>query len=177
MDVKQRKEKQLVLDYLMSECYIDTYSLFGGVSDPHLHFRKELKHLILSGEIEKAYAELEKRFSGFFKAFPEASSLLNSQIFIELVRKEEPEKALLFGRMCIQNGEDITQPNTLFLLLAYKNPEDTDILKNFLALERREKVFASIDSIIKEKLHMNRASQLEYLVRFLDLSEKMKKPE
>ncbi|KAI5188488.1 hypothetical protein NECID01_0119 [Nematocida sp. AWRm77] len=171
------KEMKLVVEYLKSECYTDTLSAIQGSQDACVSFRQKIKEEILSGRIDEASKSLEEKFPDMFQAPTEVSSLLHSQKFIELVRNGEPEKALSFGRTCIQNGEDITKTNDLFLLLAYQNPEHSDVLKDFLSLERREMVFSSIDALVKERLYGNKVSQIEYMMRLLDLAEWMKKAE
>lgn len=168
---------ELVLDYLKSECYTETLAALQGHQDAHVGFRQRVKQEILSGQIEQACKSLEEKFPDMFESSSEASSLLHSQMFIELVRSGEPEKALSFGRACIQNGEDITKTNDLFLLLAYKHPEHSEVLKDFMSLERREMVFSSIDALIKERLYGTKTPQLEYMVRLVELAEWIKKAE
>lgn len=146
------KELFLILDYLKSECYINTLKIILGNTDPQLDIRQRIKNHFLSGDIEKACATLEKEFPFFFCDHSELLSLIRSQIFIEYVRNKEPEKALLYGRTCIQNGEDIKCINDLFLLLAYKNLEACDLSKSLLNIQRRKIVFSEVDALIKGKL-------------------------
>ncbi|KAI5179609.1 glucose-induced degradation protein 8 [Nematocida sp. AWRm80] len=177
MLLRTKHEISLIMDYLRSECHTETLKALKGSCDPTMNIRQRIKSLIMSGEIEQAATILEKEFPAIFKEFSEIISLLHSQMFIELIRKGEPEKALAFGRACIQNGEDITKTNDLFLLLAYKNPEDSPILKDFLSLERRATVFYTIDSLIKERLYGNRSSIIEHAAQMLEFSEWLKKNE
>ena len=83
---------------------------------------------------------------------PKAIAMLNSQIFIELVRNGMPEKALAFGRKCILSGNDIAKTGDLFQLLAYKNTEDSEVLQSFLSMDRRYTVYKEVNIAVRERM-------------------------
>ncbi|KAI5191529.1 glucose-induced degradation protein 8 [Nematocida minor] len=177
MNKKISRELNAIVDYLIFECHTETLEALNHAKDDLLSTREEMKQLCLSGEIEKMYSLVNKNYPNLLKKHPHVTSFIFSQIFIEYVRNNQPEKALEFGRNSIQNGQDITSNHDLFLLLAYKNPETCEKLREFLALERRERVFAAIDGLIKEKRVGNKISMLEYACKMLKYSSCLKKEE
>ncbi|KAI5170984.1 hypothetical protein NEFER03_0386 [Nematocida sp. LUAm3] len=177
LEKKESKEIALISEFLRLECCTDTLAELAEFSEENINFRLEIKKWIKTGEIEKACDALEKKYPSLLKENLNVCSFLHSQLFIELVRRGEPEKALLFGRSCIQNGEDITQTNDLFLLLAYKNPEESEVSKGFLKFERREEVFMEVDALLKKKMYGNSLSLLEQLMQIKSISNWLKKSE
>ncbi|OAG29969.1 hypothetical protein NEDG_01516 [Nematocida displodere] len=152
MQRKETKEMGLVLDYLRAECYTETLEALHDAPDSSIGFRRKMKEAILAGNIELAHTLLLDAFPSVSADAPDMVSLMHSQKFIELIRNGEPEKALLFGRKCVQMNEGISKPNDLFLLLAYKNPEENEVIREYMSLQRRETVFFAVDSFVKGKL-------------------------
>ncbi|OAG30383.1 hypothetical protein NEIG_00546 [Nematocida sp. ERTm5] len=162
MNKRIPKELELAIDYLSSECHLDTLEALNYTRDAFHSTRKLIKDAAISGQIEEMYALVNKEYPDLLKKHPQIVSLIFSQIFIEYVRNKRPEKALEFGRKSIQNGQNITENQELFLLLAYKNPEQCDDLKDLMSLTRREMIFTKVDEIIKEKHLGRKVSLLEY---------------
>lgn len=169
------KELELIIDYLSSECYVETMNGLDYEKDALLCTRQQIKHLSTTGKIEEMYTLVNEKYPNMLSLHPHVVSLIFSQIFIEFVRNSQPEKALEFGRNSVQNGQDITKNHDLFFLLAYKNPEECDNLKEFLSLERREKVFSAVDGLIKEKEFGRRLSLIEYIGKIVKCSGTIKK--
>lgn len=171
------KELTTIIDYLVEECYTETLKELNYEMNETLNERNEMKQLAISGKIEELYSLVAKNHPAILKKNPQIVSLIFSQIFIEYIRNNQPEKALEFGRNSIQNGQDITTNHDLFLLLAYKNPETCDKLNEFLSLDRREAVFSSIDRALKESSGDYRISILEYANKLMKYSKCLKKEE
>ncbi|KAI5185791.1 glucose-induced degradation protein 8 [Nematocida homosporus] len=174
---KGTREVSFVLDYLISKCYIETLKQMQPTDEAKVALRHQIKTWILAGETEKAQVLLDKELPKLLQENQELASQLNTQTFIELVRKDEPEKALVFGRACIQQGQNIMQTDNLFLLLAYKNPEECSVSKDFLSLERRDTLFAAIDAAVKGKLNRSnfKKSYMEEDLHYLNLVRRLGK--
>lgn len=177
MEENTSKELLAIIDYLIEDCYTETLEELNYPMNDLLNSRREMKRLAMSGDIESLYGLVNTKHSSLLKKNPSVVSLIFSQIFIEYIRNNQPEKALEFGRNSIQNGQDITTNHDLFLLLAYKNPEACDKLNEFMSIERREGIFTAIDTLIKETEGEYRISMLEYANKLLKYSKCLKKEE
>ncbi|KAH9386884.1 glucose-induced degradation protein 8 [Nematocida major] len=177
MDESTPRELKLIMDYLSSECYTGTLDALGYGKTPILSMREKIKELCMSGKVEEMYKLLTTEHPGILDKYPHVVSLIFSQIFIEFIRNNQPEKALSFGRTSMHAGQDITKTQELFLLLAYKNPEECEKMKEFMSFERRERVFSAVDGIIKEKTAGRKASLLEYISKAIKYSSCMQKEE
>ncbi|EHY65770.1 hypothetical protein NERG_01377 [Nematocida ausubeli] len=167
------KELELAIDYLSSECHLDTLEALSQTRDAYHTMRKTIKDTALAGDIEGMYELINKEYPELLKNHPNVVSLIFSQIFIEYVRSNKPEKALEFGRKSIHIGQDIATNQELFLLLAYKNPEKCDELKGLMDIQRRQMIFELVDGLIKESKQGRKASLLEYAHKIIQYCEAM----
>src|SRR5699024_9182626 len=147
------KEMLFIFDYLKIECCINTLKILFSFTDSKLELRMKIKSLLMCGEIKKACIVLEKEIPHFFQDYAYILPLIRSQVFIEHARNKDPEKALTYGRLCIQKNKEMECMNDLFLLLAYKDTEGCEVSKYLLSRERRDMVFSEVDTLLKGKLY------------------------
>lgn len=158
-------ELRVIEEYLEMECHTDVLLALHCKMSPGLSFRQKIKEAINKGKIDKA----EEMLKGICKSPEEIPndilSHLHTQHFIELIRVAQPEKAMMFGRECMEKGETISKNSDLFLLLAYKSTTENDAVRRFMCPTRREKVFTAVDAWVRKKLEGKETSCLEEMIK------------
>lgn len=171
------EEMRILQEYLEMECHADVLEALELKVPPGLILRQKIKKAVYNGKIEKAEEMLGEICKSPEEIPAEVLSHLHAQHFIELVRNCESEKAMVFGKECVEKGETISKNSDLFLLLAYKNTAENDSVRRFMCPSRREKVSLAVDAWARKKIEGKEASCLEEMIKLTEFSNCLRKKE
>jgi len=199
-------QNDIIRNYLLHYGYSDTLISFekalgenshntntttNGIlnSAPHhshvfLKERKNLRPLILDGNLELAIETSNKLFPGIFDKFPKALFLLQCQKFIELIRRNSVDEAVEFAQnelsqfTNIQNAEIVDQKllQDAVALLAYIDPSHSPIAY-LLQTSQREMVADELNETILAMHKRPSKSVLEKLLMQLSTTTYVLKTE
>lgn len=107
----------LIKNYLLYYGYLNTYRTFekltkSSISDnpsekallETLENRSKLRQLIMNGQPLEALKQTEIMYPGIFEKHKNISFMLQTQHFIELVKTNKSEEAIIYGRKVLKNS-------------------------------------------------------------------------
>lgn len=135
--------RDLVIEYVKHQGYERTLRAMGYSSSSSdiidkknnneiaLSFRASTRSCIMKGECLSVFEMLREheKFSDLISTRPDVMSRLHTQVFVELVRDSELERAVKYARKYLKDS-------SVLALLAYKNPESSP-LKHFMSTNHR----------------------------------------
>uniref|UniRef100_A0A1J3E0L1 Glucose-induced degradation protein 8-like protein n=1 Tax=Noccaea caerulescens TaxID=107243 RepID=A0A1J3E0L1_NOCCA len=164
--IHQWQSHRLVRNYLLHYGYEETLKAFNlatetsvprnAIEEQDVSFalqdRKNLRELIMKGEIDAAIAKLRDSYPQLLQNDKsELCFLLHCQKFIELVRIGEIEEARKYGRVELAKFTGVNVLTDIvqdcFALVAYTNPEES-VVAYFLGETQKEVVADAVNAMV-----------------------------
>ena len=151
-EVSNTLMRSLVIDYLRHHGFERTYRALtlDESENSILSFRAKIRSKIMEGDCASVFRRLkecdESRVRNIISTRLDVMSRLHRQVFVELVRDAELEKAVMYAR---QHSKDFSSDSQVHALLAYKTPQSSP-LRHYMSNEYRVKTANILNSALME---------------------------